>query len=548
MMEKVYFGDWLYNAGIIGFLRIMLGDQDLDSQNIIGIGENYIEFDRNILDGFSQRYFDFAFRRYGRYERVLNQFFQFLEDLKLLKDKDRAEELSSKYKENITEVPIVILERVKKILNNFAGLKDKLEYIPTKADIKDNPEKAEAFLEEVIDLMKRNHKEFWESDVQIYLRSFYGQKSFLNNMVTQNRFEKFYKDFEEKILNNGVKYEKNYKCIVCGERKAKKGTMFDTGISFFYGLNPDSLNFSWNFKPILPICEICELIYLCYFAGLSTFSRNNEKVYYFVNRDTSIKELYRANNLLEQILQLGKGESFLVEFFTQLILETEKIKAEYTLKNIAVIELDLQSEVLPKVYSFNISSEKARYIKDNHQELKKLSRKYYGIKDETRYILIELLDKILENSLNYGYLNRLLRLYLSSEKSELYKVGFNIYDLQELNGLIYKFEREMFSRRETMEDKELWYMYHKGRELSQMLKNANAENKITSIAYRLLNALKVGDVNQFMDTIMRIYLSYEMEIPSTFVKVMGDKEIFFPVGYSFLNGLLERGKEGNING
>jgi CRISPR-associated protein Cst1 len=80
-----------------------------------------------------------------------------------------------------------------------------------------------------------------------------------------------------------------------------------------------------------------------------------------------------------------------------------------------------------------------------------------------------------------------------------------------------------------------------------MLKNANAENKITSIAYKLLNALKVGDVNQFMDTIMRIYLSYEIEIPSTFVKMMGDKEIFFPVGYSFLNGLLEREKEGNIN-
>jgi len=547
MMERIYLSDWLYNAGIIGFLRIMLEDQDLDGQNIIGIGENYIEFDRNILDGFSQKYFDFAFRRYGRYERVLNRFLQFLEDLKLLKDKERAKELSLEYKKDITEVPIVILEKVQEILKNFAGLKNKLEYIPTKADIKDDPERIEDFLEEIIDLMKRNYKEFWESDVQIYLRGFYGQKSFLNNMVTQNRFERFYRDFEEKILNNEVKYEKDYKCIICGERKAKKGTMFDTGISPFYGLNPDSLNFSWNFKPILPICEMCELIYLCYFAGLSSFSRNNGEVYYFVNRDTSIKELYRANNLLEQILQLGREESFLVEFFTQLILETEKIKAEYTLKNIAVIELDLHSEVLPpKVYSFNISDEKARYIKDNHQELKKLSRKYYKIKDEIRYVLIELLDKILENSLNYGYLDKLLRLYLYSEKSE-YKIGFNIYDLQELNGLIYKFERRIFSRRETMEDKELWYIYHKGKELSQMLKNANAENKITSIAYKLLNALKVGDVNQFMDTIMRIYLSYEIEIPSTFVKMMGDKEIFFPVGYSFLNGLLEREKEGNIN-
>lgn len=91
--------------------------------------------------------------------------------------------------------------------------------------------------------------------------------------------------------------------------------MFDTGISPFYGLNPDSVNFSWNFKPKLPICEICELIYLCYFAGLVSSPKSGEKIYYFVNRDTSIIELYKANNLLEQILKLGKEENFLVEFF-----------------------------------------------------------------------------------------------------------------------------------------------------------------------------------------------------------------------------------------
>jgi len=547
-MERIYLGDWLYNAGIIGFLRIMLEDQDLDSQNIITIGENYIEFDRNVLKGFSQKYFDFAFRKYGRYDRVLNQFSQFLEDIKNLKDSNKLEEVSLKYNEDITKVSLVILGKVVETLNSFTGLKNKLKYIPTKADIRDNPERMEDFLGEVIDLMKRDYREFWESDVQIYLRGFYGQKSFLNRNVTKDRYKRFYEEFEKQILNNEIKHEKDYKCIVCGERKAKKGAMFDTGISPFYGLNSDSLNFSWNFKPILPICEMCELIYLCYFAGLGTLSRNNGKIYYFVNRDTSIRELYRANNLLEQILNLEREESFLVEFFTQLILETEKVKAKYALENIAVIELNLQSDILPKVYSFNIPEEKARYIVNNHQELKNLSKKYYKIKDETRYVLIELLDKILENSLGYGYLNRLLRLYLASEKSELYKTGFNIYDLQELNKLIYKFVKEIFSRRETMEDKELWYMYHKGKELSQMLKSANAENKITSIAYRLLNALKVGDVNQFMDTIMRIYLSYEMEIPATFVKVMGDKEIFSPVGYSFLNGLLEKGKEENING
>ncbi len=544
-MERVYLSDWLYNAGIVGFLRIMLGNEDIEQQDMIRIGENYIEFDREILDGFSKKYFDFAFRRYGRYERMLNYFSSLLEDLNNLKAGD-MEDLKIKYGKEATDIPSTILEDISRRLNSFTRLKSKVE-IPSKRDIKNKPEILIEFLELLLDVMRNDFEDFWESDVQIYLRNFYGQKSFLNNSVTQNRFRKFYGDFEEKILKDEIKYDKHYRCIICGERMAKKDTMFDTGISPFYGLNFDSLNFSWNFTPILPVCEICEVIYLCYFAGLTPLPQSN-KIHYFVNRDISVLDIYKANNLLEQILNSNRNESFLIEFFTQLVLESEKIKAKYALQNIAVIELNLESNILPKIYSFNISKEKAEYIRDNYDGLRRLSRNFYTIKDETRYLLLEVVEMILTNRLSYEYLNRLLKIYITSEKPGLYHIGFNVYILQEINKLIYRFYKKIFSGREIMEEKEIWHVYFKGRELSQQLRNADAENKISSIAYKLLNALKIGNINQFMDTIMRIYLAYELEIPSTFVKAMEDKEIFYPVGYSFLNGLLERKKEENQNG
>ncbi|MDQ7056756.1 MAG: type I-B CRISPR-associated protein Cas8b1/Cst1 [Persephonella sp.] len=114
--------------------------------------------------------------------------------------------------------------------------------------------------------MKEDKEEFWESDAQIYLRKIYGQKSFLNRAVNKDRFKKFYKEFEEPLKSSSTEKDKKYYCISCMERKAKKNTIFDTGLSKFYGLNPDAVNFVWNFNPKLPLCEICEIIYFSYFC------------------------------------------------------------------------------------------------------------------------------------------------------------------------------------------------------------------------------------------------------------------------------------------
>ena len=97
-------------------------------------------------------------------------------------------------------------------------------------------------------------------------------------------------------------------------------------------------------------------------------------------------------------------------------------------------------------------------------------------------------------------------------------------------------------------EKELWHIYNRGLKLSQELRKKNAENKIQSISYKLLNALRIGNTNQFMDVLVRTYMAYGQEIPSSFVKAVSDKEAFYSLGYSFLNGLLgKENKEGENN-
>ncbi|WP_025209460.1 type I-B CRISPR-associated protein Cas8b1/Cst1 [Hippea sp. KM1] len=556
MKERVYIGDWLYNAGIVGFLNInshlweLKEDRLLSKdKDVLYFGDNYIEFDRRIFEGFAKRFFDYAFEQYGRYESLLKLFNEYIEDLKALNNKEDLGRLNKKYfneklkgEEIATKLPNELLDRLKKILNGFSFLKNRIGKVPTKNEIKNDPSVLVSTLIKAIEIMKENKGELWESDVQIYLRKIYGQKSFLNRSVNKNRFDKFYKDFEEPLSKNKTKRDPELRCIFCMERKAKSNTLFDTGISKFYGLNPDSINFVWNFAPKLPLCDICEITYFSYFAGLTPVRRDNKTIFYFVNSDSSIYDLVKENLLLKNVLTMDVSQNALLDFFTQIVLESSYREAIYTLQNIAVMELDLSSDTTPKVYSFNLSTEKAKFLRDskNKDDLKALSRCYYKIKDVKISVLPEVMHLMLEGKFYFDYLNKLTKLYIAARNnSRNYEAKINAYQLQILNRLVFNFTTKIDGgAKMNTSEKEMWHVYKKGEEMASLLKSRNAENKISSVSYKLLNSLRIGDTRQFMDVLIRTYMAYGREIPSSFVKALQDKETFYALGYSFLNGLL----------
>ncbi|MGB4608156.1 MAG: hypothetical protein WBI62_06650 [Sedimentibacter sp.] len=54
MCEKVrlYLDDWLFNSGLVGFYNILKKSEDR-----VTVGENYLEFDIEVLDKFDEKYF-----------------------------------------------------------------------------------------------------------------------------------------------------------------------------------------------------------------------------------------------------------------------------------------------------------------------------------------------------------------------------------------------------------------------------------------------------------------------------------------------------------
>ncbi|PMQ01373.1 MAG: type I-B CRISPR-associated protein Cas8b1/Cst1 [Dictyoglomus sp. NZ13-RE01] len=542
-MERVYLSDWLFNAGIIGFLSILLeGKEDIkEGENILSngktiyIGENYIQFERDILEGFSDKYFNSAYERYRRTDRFIEYCMEILEKI-------NNKEISEKDIEKI-------YKDFKKRLDSFSRLKNLLEKdLPSFSleEIKRNPELFSDYILKILDIIEKNKQTLIENDVKIYLGNIYGQKNFLNRSVTSDYKIKFKEEFEDNIIKGINKLEKNTLCVNCGERYAKKNINFDTGLSPFTGVNTDALNFFWNFKAKLPLCEICELIYFCTFKGFTESVREDK--YFFVNSDTSVVDLYKNNLLLQDQLKKNLDENIFIDFFSELLINEERQKSKHALQSIAFIEIDLTNkELLPKVFSFNISRSKAEFLKHHSENtFKIISKISYSIKDKNKSIVLELLEKILANTLNYDYLNFLEYLYLENLKGNMeIKTFYYPYHLNILNLIISEYlrkfrKRERSDRMSLINEDQIWFMFKKGEEIANKLIEEKAENKIPSLSYKLLSYLRTEDIHGFMDHILRIYISYALEVPTLFVKAISDKELFLSYGYSFVNGILSK--------
>lgn len=76
-----------------------------------------------------------------------------------------------------------------------------------------------------------------------------------------------------------------------------------------------------------------------------------------------------------------------------------------------------------------------------------------------------------------------------------------------------------------------------GRENVAGLATDRKEDIVRSVVYRLANALKTRNVEQFVDTLIRLYSSCKESIPTVFMTTLRDEDVFPLVGYAYLLGL-----------
>jgi len=90
-----------------------------------------------------------------------------------------------------------------------------------------------------------------------------------------------------------------------------------------------------------------------------------------------------------------------------------------------------------------------------------------------------------------------------------------------------------------VDDKKLKVARYAGRDIHDFYVQNNSENKLDGIAYRLLNTAKVRNKKDFMDIILRLFMSSEKSVPALFLDVMAEKELDFEsIAYAFISGLI----------
>ncbi|WP_054740130.1 hypothetical protein [Cellulosilyticum ruminicola] len=199
MKIKVYLGDWFYNMGIIGFIRIM---EKADKK--VKKDKGYITFDSEDLVGFENIYFDYFMKQYDVHDRMKNSLTKSLEYVKAHPDKlkDTVKRIKEEIKRNA--------DKVKKIDESlYKTLADKIKEIGS-IKKEEELEKLNELVQESLEIIKMpiiNERLTANLYKFIIGENFFGQVSYFNvaksSLGLEALKETMYKDYLSEIVDYG---------------------------------------------------------------------------------------------------------------------------------------------------------------------------------------------------------------------------------------------------------------------------------------------------------------------------------------------------------
>ena len=290
------------------------------------------------------------------------------------------------------------------------------------------------------------------------------------------------------------------------------------------------------------ICDLCKLMLFCTPAGAilvrKKYITNEENEFYsFVNMDTSIQELYNANSNLRN--NRDKENPF-KELIVN-IIDENKEKSRWQLENILFVEFKASVDAKRcKMNYLNMPTYLAKFLS---KETKILN----SIKDRSlsaSIIDIILKEKDLKYLINDKFREEIPNI-LSSSK-EFHTSSYDIFKTVMIRHILSCYKK---GGTEKMDDKKLKVIRYAGRDIRDYHVYNNSENKLEGIAYRLLNTAKVRNKKDFMDIVLRLFMSskkkgqddkwYSMSVPMVFLDVTTEKDLDFEsIAYAFISGLI----------
>lgn len=506
MKIKVYLNDWFYNAGIVGFLRILEANDDEFAIK----RNNYIEFDTESLRKFHKYYFKYFFQKYNVAENVENRTknsFDYLENNieVILENKDKEKERKDKIKSNKKYIKDTIkkqLDKIKKIdENTYEEMKEQYERIEkssTKQEIIEIKEKLISDIEKD-NINKRLTLNLFKS---ILSNTYYGQPSFLNVIKTsisyEGQQELMYRDYVSNIVETGFingimkneysieqikeyienakesnitqemekiysKIEKDYigrsktiediqkylkekvikSCSMC-ENEIGLTTNYSEGNFVPLAISSDNArNFFWNQNVKMPICDVCKLILFCIPAGMTTITKTIKE-----NGEYREKQVLSFVNFDTKVDMLYKTN---INFGNKSRYEN-KNKNPYSELILDIVEQDKQVSIwqLDNIFVVELEAEYGAYSRIEYFNIKRyisLFFKDYAKKTlskiwDYRYKL-QIVDYIMKNKDIKYIINDRLRAEMSKEEAKgAKKNGYNSFLATQIRMILNNLKKE----------------------------------------------------------------------------------------------------------
>ena len=569
--------DWLFNAGLLGFINILgkeaknNGELEFDNKNRL------IRFSPKVLENFEYKYFDFFIKRYGKtltygkileFEKYIDEFeengekIKSINELKMINDKItffKAKIKSESYKKAYDFIEKNGTNKILGLEKELKKIKEPKENIAeiSNDDVKNNLK----IMKEIIDFFKRKITDK-EGNVKNYLaakniayviiNNAWSSVSFLNRAnAAKDIYEEYKSYFVESALEyiNANKSKFKYKCTISNmpmkDYKNTLGFLNDTG--FDVSRKPSHV---WNFVNDIAVTPLVTLIYSCVPAG---FIYGADKGI-FVNANHNIDQLCKINNGIAYNILEDESEEKSINLYKNLLKEIKKEKdnTKYELSDIQIVKLEEGH------YKFTLLSRNIlKLLSENKEKLDDLLDKWYLIDRRYFYLYDTTITELLNNQNLFSLINKLC--YYKISKIKLYCKLKNIEDLLKINldyirrlkkmdkqEIVEKKENKKTS--EELTEKDIFYIRRDAMIFrEEYIKKSGNDKKIGSLLYRLQNALRINNVDMFMDALISAHAYAGRNISSFFAKALLNDENFQTLGHGFLLGLLGEDKSKNEN-
>ncbi|EBF5161188.1 TPA: type I-B CRISPR-associated protein Cas8b1/Cst1 [Listeria monocytogenes] len=541
---EVRSNDWLINAGLVGFLNIVGKDNvKIDGQSIY--------FTADLLEDFETKYFNFFIQEYKEtlawskivsYKEAMERF---RADGFASFDEDALNNLN-KYVKNVVKFYLKKANYIKvfPLINSDANVNKWLENLNTI-----NLTKKQKWEEVKPDIVEKVEQIYTQLDVIIDFCTsekglrYLGAKNLIYSVINkgwsgvsflfkQTKFIDPYLDYKTTFVDPVIEHldtdlsKAKYNCFNCNQpiKNLKLDLSFMNEVGFDTARKTSHV---WDFNNDVATCPICRLVYSCVPAGFTYVYGEGM----FVNDSYGVNELHRVNERMRKsILRFNKdgiNSTNTYQALVESITSEHENNRRYELADIQLIRYENEH------YHFNLLSKKMLHIMNDSKEiLKSLIRCGYNEGNLNINLYKEVIQHLMNNENLFTLIHKLI-FYKQSSVNGLYYNMWNVSGVLEINTKFLK-EIEVMT---NIEERDLTNAQKSGGDFKQAYVDKNSENKVSSITYKLLNALKLNDKNGFMDILLNSYSYLGKPVPTVFMSSFSSKETFKSIGYAFMIGV-----------